>query len=247
MRVVLLALFLWLTPAYSSAQSYCQTPVNWCWLPSPFVTGSPCWCFDGFGRQVIGQAFQASPPPRTQERNTESVIQYHFNPVREPEGFLDVGIECRNNMACWGVLEIGAAYFGVSVSEIGTALDVIDAVRDQRGEETSDRLEPPRGRAFCRASVQMTSAAPRDTGRRSTFGFSASAEQIGLYAHTPRQSLGRGRAWIDAVILVSHVPVEDYRRMFSRGECTLPRLHQNAVEYSCSSDSGARLCGSREF
>ena len=193
---------------------------------------------------LIFTSFSTIANAQSHDRRT---THFHFNPVMEPDGLQDVVVECYRNHACWGPFRGAVASLtGVDVNIVGT---IASLGYEKKGEETRQWLKPDQGWSFCRANLVMISAAPKTSGDKSSFSIGMHSSGMGLYAHTPRQNAGRGRSWIDLVIVVEQVKSAQLSHFLNSGDCTIApgRAENWEKRYSCNSRPGTKSCRSRHF
>lgn len=140
------------------------------------------------------------------------VVPYVINPVASPATFRELARECMNNETCGAAVDAAASYVGVPPGTIKETMDTVDLVglgppkRRQEGEQYWYEIDPPRGYFLCRAHLKIISAAPLDGRRTPTFGFSAQETSgVDAYAFVHRQSLGKGRSWVEAVYTATYL------------------------------------------
>jgi len=179
------------------------------------------------------------------------VRAFHLDRVREPKSLANTVQECLNNPICKNALSAAATSMGVPPNAVkfASAVTKIAHVAGGTGDdEQKFDWWAPNGYQLCRLSIDVVSTVPTDSsGALLDVSFEQNKNHIVTYV--PIQSLGRGRAWVEADMVATYV--SDAAAAARRNDGTCAPLNQGNPPpwvYRCrgtgGDGQGRQACGS---
>jgi hypothetical protein len=124
----------------------------------------------------------------------------------------------RNNATCRALVDTAAVYLGVPPGRVSAAMAIVPQAR-RAGEEGWYTVKLPAGYKYCRSTIRMISVVPATGDRASVFSARANQDNIGMYTWTPKQGLGGGRSWVEAIVTLYGVRNDKADQYRAAGTC----------------------------
>lgn len=182
------------------------------------------------------------------------VRAFHLDKVREPKSLANTLQECLNNPICKNAISAAATAMGVPPNAVKFA-SAVTTVAHVAGGTGDDEQKfdwwAPSGYQLCRLSIDVVSTVPADSsGALLDVSFEQNKNHVVTYV--PIQSLGRGRAWVEANMVATYV--SDAAANARRNDGTCAPLNQGTPPpwvYRCrgtvGDDQGRGPCGSLRY